>query len=446
MSAPAEATDHWLADYRRVEPDLPGGRLAWLQRLRIHALDAFAESGLPTTRQEAWKYTDVKPIARRTFAPAVVESRPDAAVLRREQALASGDAARLVFIDGRFAPEVSDAARLPEGATVASLASVLEQPQTILEPYLGSCMAEADQGFAALNTAFMRDGAYVHLSRGTVLEQPIELLYVSSGAPDRVAHLRNLIIAEEGAAAVVVENYVSLADGAHFTNAVTEVIAERNAQVEHYKLGHESDQAYHIGAIHVRQQRDSRFASHSVALGGRLVRNELHVNLEAEGCECALNGLYLTRGRQHVDNHTRIDHRAPHTTSRQFYKGVLDGRSRAVFSGRVMVHQDAQKTDAQQSNDNLLLSEHSEADSRPQLEIYADDVKCSHGTTVGQLDPDSLFYLRSRGVGLDRARSLLVYAFAADVLERMKLMPVREQLERVLTGQLLDGQSVRGLE
>jgi Fe-S cluster assembly protein SufD len=444
MSVPADLTDHWLTDYRRVEPDLPGGRVAWLQRLRIQALDAFAESGLPTTRQEAWKYTDVKPIARRAFTPAVPETRPDAAVLRQEQTLASGEAVRLVFIDGRFAPEVSDVERLPAGATVASLASVLEQPQVSLETFLGSCMVEADQGFTALNTAFMRDGAYVHLARSTVLQQPIELLYVSSGAPDRVAHLRNLIIAEDGAAAVVVENYVSLADGAYFTNAVTEVIAEQNAELEHYKLERESDQAYHIGAIRVRQHRDSRFASHNVALGGRLVRNELHVNLEAEGCECTLNGLYLTRGRRHVDNHTRIDHRAPHTTSRQSYKGVLDGRSRAVFSGRVVVHQDAQQTDAQQSNDNLLLSEHAEADSRPQLEIYADDVKCSHGTTVGQLDADSLFYLRSRGVGLDRARSLLVYAFAANVLERMKLMPVREQLERVLTGQLLGGQSVRG--
>jgi Fe-S cluster assembly protein SufD len=265
------------------------------------------------------------------------------------------------------------------------------------------------------------------------VHEPVHLLFIASAAAPSVAQPRNLIVAGEDSRVTLIESYVTLNEGEYFTNAVTEIVAGKNAVVEHYKLERESEQAYHVAGIHVRQERDSRYTSHNVAAGGRLVRNDIRVALDGEGAECTLNGLTLARGRQHVDNHTRIDHFKPRGTSHEWYKGVFDGNSRGVFSGLVRVHPDAQKTDAQLTNNNLLLSDGAEADSRPQLEIYADDVKCAHGSTVGQLDPDALFYLRSRAVDEALARNMLIYGFASDILTRMNLAPVRAQLEDQLS-------------
>lgn len=424
--------ERYRTDFQRMGSGLPG-QFPWVKDLRTKGLDGFVKAGFPTRRNEDWKYTDVRGIEQRSFAPARMEPALDLDALAP---YLLADAERLVFVDGCFAAHLST----PGTAGLTNMAAALEAGTEALQGYFGRYAIADGPGFVGLNTAFMADGAYLHLGRGLIVERPIHLLYVSTGAADIVAHVRNLIVAEEGSRAVVVESYVALGDRAYWTNAVTEVVVGRNAAVEHYKLEQESEQSYHTASIYVQQERDSRYTSHFVATGGLIARNELQVRLDAEGAECELNGLYLTRGQQQIDNHTRIEHVKPHCTSRELYKGVLDGQSRGVFSGRVVVHKNAQATDARQTNNNLLLSESAEADSRPQLEIYADDVKCSHGSTVGTLDADALFYLRSRAIDEAQARSLLVYAFAGDVLDRMQLKAVRARVEGQLAARLLGEQ------
>jgi Fe-S cluster assembly protein SufD len=295
-----------------------------------------------------------------------------------------------------------------------------------------------------MNTAFMRDGACIRLEQGTVLDRPVHLLFVASGTPDALTAVRNVVVAEAQSRATIVESWASLNGASRLTSAITEIILADNAAVEHYKLGQEGESGYHMAGIYVRQGSDSRFSSHNCSLGGRLVRNDIQVALDGSGAECTLNGLYVTRGRQHIDNHTRIDHNRPQASSREWYKGVLDDRSRAVFDGRIVVHRDAQQTVAEQGNHNLLLSKNAEVDAKPQLEIYADDVQCAHGCTVGQLDETALFYLRTRGIEETVARHLLVYAFAVDVLERMRIRSVRRLLERHLTGRLMHNTGAPG--
>jgi Fe-S cluster assembly protein SufD len=432
VNASTITSDTWLQDFRDIEPALPGANVPWLQAQRAAALEIFRNTGLPTLRHEDWKYTDTRPIAQRRFHPVVAAGLPDVGVLR-PYTLADH---QLVFVDGRFAPSLSASACLPAGVEIMSLAETINRVPDRVEPWLGRFVRPERNGFAALNAAFVRDGVFVRLARGTELEAPVHLLFLASGATDSVAYVRNLIVAEAGSRASVIESYAGLADAIGLTNSATEIVLEAGAQLDHYRLGHETESAYHVGSTDAHLGRDSRFTSHSIAFGGRIARHELHAALDAEGAECVLNGLYVTRGRQHVDNHTRIDHHMPHTTSRQWYKGVLDGQSRAVFTGRVVVHPQAQHTDAEQANHNLLLSDTAEADSRPQLEIYADDVKCAHGATVGNLDPEALFYLRSRGLDDIHARSLLVYAFAGDVLARVRLAPLRARLEQQVTERL----------
>jgi len=432
VSATTVLADTWLQEFRDIEPALPGANLPWLQAQRVTALARFRNAGFPTLRQEDWKYTDIRPIVQRRYHLAVAARLTDAIALK-PYSLAEH---QLVFVDGHYAPSLSVAAHLPSGVEVMSLAEAIARLPDRVEPWLGRTAGPGRNGFGALNAAFLQDGVFIHLARGTELEAPVHLLFLTSGAPDSVAYVRNLIVAEAGSRASVIESYAALADATGLTNSVTEIVLEPGAQLEHYRLGREAEAAYHVGSTDVQLGRDSRYTSHCIALGGRIVRHELYAALDAEGAECTLNGLYVTHGRQHVDNHTRIDHHQPHGTSREWYKGVLDGQSRAVFSGRVVVHPQAQHTDAEQANHNLLLSETAEADSRPQLEIYADDVKCAHGATVGNLDPDALFYLRSRGLDDAHARSLLVYAFAGDVLARIRLARLRAQLEQQLAARL----------
>ncbi len=428
MNAATDRLSPFLEDFRQVERTLPGRHAPWLQAQRVAALETFRARGFPTLRDEDWKYTDARPIAQRRFRLGGAGPAPDAAALT-PYTLAGH---QLVFVDGRFIPALSTVAGLPAGIEVMSLAEALAQAPERLEPWLGRYAEPARDGFAALNAAFLRDGAFIRAAPGTVLDAPLHLLFVASGVADSLAYVRNLVVAEAGAALRVIESYVALTDTTGLTNSVTEIALEPGAQIEHYRLGREGEAAYHIGSTHVHLARDGRYTSHCIALGGRIVRHELYAMLDGEGAECTLNGLTVTRGRQHIDSHTRIDHRQRRGTSRELYKGVLDGESRAVFSGRIVVHPQASHSDAEQANHNLLLSAGAEADSRPQLEIYADDVKCAHGATVGNLDPDALFYLRTRGLDVAHARSLLVYAFAADVLARIRLAPLRAQLDEQL--------------
>ncbi len=426
---------------------LPGQSVSWVRQLREEGQARFAELGFPTTRLEDWKYTNVAAIAGQLFKPVNGARANVGSAQLQSHLFADLPAHQLVFVNGRHAPGLSSVGALPAGATVDSLAEILATRPDIVEPYLGQIAPTGANGFAALNAALFADGACVHLARATAVEQPVYIVYVTTTDTDAVMMApRNLIVLEEGAQATIIEQYVALGDARYLTNVVTEAALGANSRLEQYRLQQESVKSYHIGGWHVRQARDSRFVSHTVDLGGLLARNDLHNVLGAEGAECEFNGLYVVDGRSHVDNHTCVDHAKPRGTSREFYKGVLDGMARAVFNGRVVVHPDAQQTDAQQMNNNLLLSRNAEVDTKPQLEIYADDVKCSHGATVGQLDADVLFYLRSRAVDEQAARDLLTYAFANDVLSRMKLTAIRLPLEQRLTTRLLHGRAIRELE
>lgn len=429
----SDITERSLEEYRQVKQALPGRDIPWLRGLREEALERFSERGYPTMREEAWKYTNVAPITKRPFRLASGGEGPAPAALAPYLS-ADMRAHQLTFFNGRFAPRLSTLAGLPSGVDIGCLAESLGREGDELQEVLAGRAPVVANAFTELNTAFMTDGACIRLAAGAVVEQPIHVLYVSDGGEEPAAtYLRNLIRAGRGSRAVVIEHYVSLNGAPALTNTVTQCVLDDNAEVEHYKLGEESEGAYHIAGIHVQQGPNSHYVSHNVSTGGRLLRNDIYMLLDGEGSACDLNGLYVGRGRQHIDNHTYIDHRVPRATSREWYKGVLDDSSRGIFNGHVVVRQDAQQSDARQGNHNLLLSEDAEADSRPQLEIYADDVQCSHGSTVGQIDPEALFYLRSRGMDERYARRMLVTAFAGDVLERMALTPLRRRLEQQLT-------------
>ena len=440
----AQARDHTLADFARTQATLPGARVPWLVSARRSALERFAQCGFPGARDEEWKYTSVAAIEKHAFlAASRQDGHEQAAAALVDQLAFTGSAVHLlVFVNGRFCPALSAPGRLPAGARLASLADALERSPEALEPYLAD--DESQTVFGALNTAFMVDGAYLHLSRRTVVEQPIHLLFVATQAGTSISP-RNLIVAEDGARATIIEHYAG-ADGAvYLTNAVTQIFAASNAGIEHYKLQQEALQSFHIAGIHARQARDSRLLSHSISLGAAIARNDLTTTFASTGCDAAFDGLYLVSGRQHVDNHTRVDHACANGTSRETYRGVLDGRSRAVFNGKIIVHPGAQKTDAQQANHNLLLSRDAEIDTKPQLEIHADDVKCTHGATVGQIDDNQLFYLRARGIEEPMARSLLVHAFAHDLIERIRVTALRTRLEQILFARLPQGERIREL-
>jgi Fe-S cluster assembly protein SufD len=439
MSATLDARSRYLSQFDRAKPSREAG---WLKELRQAAIARFMQAGFPTSRDEEWKYTDVSALEKAAFELPAGAPLPVAGV---EGFFFPGlDCHAAVFVNGRFAPGPSLLGALPRGVVVAGLGGVLTNDPEAAEPFLSRYAHFQAGGFTALNTAFVRDGGYVRIPRGVTVEQPILLLFITvagGGAP--VTHPRNLIVAEPGSRARVVERYVSGGEGMYFTNAVTEIAVAEDAWVEHVKVQEEGRQAFHVATIQAHQAGGSRFDSHSHALGALLARNDINTVLAGEGASCNLYGLYAAGGRSHVDHHTRIDHLAARGTSREFYKGILDGRARGVFNGKVIVHPGARKTDALQTNRNLLLSPDAEVDTKPQLEIFADDVKCSHGATVGQLDEDKVFYLRSRGVDRDAARSLLTYAFAAEVLRRLETGPVRHALEQALMARLPQGAAVR---
>lgn len=426
--------EHYQAEYARLLGEIGNDPL---RDERKAALERFAQTGLPNRRVEAWKYTDVQPIAKRNFnntQPAPQITAAQVAEIR----FGDLDCYELVFVNGRFSAGLSRLGDLVKGITIHSLADALANESSGVEVQLGQCLVENIHAFADLNTAFLQDGAVIEIARNVQVNKPIVLLYLDSATEIPTAsHPRTFITVGQNASATLVESFIGLdAESENLTNQVTEIKLDDSARLDHYKITQGSDKAFHIGSINVKQARDSHYESHSLALGGKLTRTDINTRLEAEGATTILNGLYMVDGKQHVDHHTRIDHLVPHTTSVETYRGVLNGNSRAVFNGKVYVHRDAQKTDARQSNANLLLSKTAEVDTKPELEIYADDVKCSHGATVGQLDDNALFYLRSRAIDEETARSLLTYAFASEVVAQIKLQPIRERLERIVLGKL----------
>ena len=445
LSEVSETTAPWVADFERFARELPAGEPAAVQALRREGIERFASLGFPTLQQESWRLTNVAPIVRGSFVRAGDGASPDPEQMAPHTFAA---AARLVFVDGRFSPGLSQLGGLPEGVVAGSLAEALARTPAEVEPTLGRLARTDANPFVALNAAFLRDGAFVKVPRGVVLTAPIHLLFLSSpGGNGRVpvAFPRNLIVAGEASQVTLVETYAGLISerGAYFNCPVTELVAGPGAVVDHYKVQRESREAFHVATFQILAERSSAPSSHSISIGGGLVRNDVNAVLAGEGIDCILNGLYLAEGRQHVDTHMRVEHAAAHCASHELYKGVLDGKSRAVFDGLIYVHKGAQKTDAKQSNRNLLLSADAIANSNPRLEIFADDVKCTHGSTVGQLDDDAVFYLRSRGIGEEAARSLLTYAFASDIVERIKVEPVRHDLEELLFTRLPQGEVVR---
>jgi Fe-S cluster assembly protein SufD len=425
--------DLYRAQFAQLEPRLVGARLPWLRHTRAVAFERFAELGFPTLRDEDWKYTSVATLEKRTFKFVPESFNGVSTDQVGELALAASHL--LVFVNGRHAPGLSRLGRLPRGAEVGSLAVAVADHPDRFEALLTRDAEAPVNGFTALNAAFWADGAHIDLAAGCALDEPIHLLFITTDA-DLAVQPRNIIRAGAGSRVEVIEHYVGADNAAYFTNAVTQIQADAGATVVHTKLQQESLHGQHVADIRAEQGQGSRFTSQSFALGGLLSRNDIGTRLDAPGCEATLIGLYMAGGRQHMDHHTRIDHLQPRGTSREFYKGVLDGAARAVFNGRVIVHADAQKTDAQQSNRNLLLSDDAEVDTKPQLEIYADDVKCSHGATVGQLDAEQIYYLRSRGMDDASARALLTFAFAEDVASRVSCVPLRSRLEQLLRGRL----------
>ena len=402
----------------------------WLWALRKQGMARFQALGFPTTKNEDWHFTSVAPIADRAFRLAPLEVR---GVKRSDLArfnFGENGWHTLVFVNGAFSEDLSSAAVLGKGVRVSSLARAIKSGTAGIERHLGKIATFEQHTFTALNTAFINDGAFVELAADVIVEQPIHLVFVSEG--EGVSHPRNLIVAGRHSRATVIESYVSLRDSGYFTNAVTEVSLGEGAHLDHYKLQRESESAFHVGTVQIREARDSQLHSFSLAVGGSLARTNIYTSLDGDAATCTLNGLYLTDGTQHIDNQTSIEHIAPNCPSHELYKGVLDGRSHGVFNGKVYVHPEAQKTDGKQSNNNLLLSPSARVDTKPQLEIFADDVKCTHGATVGRLDDLAMFYLNSRGIGPETARMLLTYAFAADVLETIELEVLRKELEKMV--------------
>jgi len=420
-----------FADLESMSNHNGNGRLSALKR---EAANRFQALGFPSARNEDWKYTSLKSLMNIAFEESEPTAMPgaDLAALALH-AVGDLDGIRLVLVDGRFDESLSRLGEIPRTVTVKDLRSALATDGDRLLRYLG-CSARLDSdAFAALNTAFLHDGAFIHIPRGVTLDLPVHLIYLStaSAAPTD-AHPRTLIVVEENARVVVVEDHIGPDQGVYFSNPVTEAVLAENADLVHHKLHREGSEAFHIGGLYVRQHRDSRFASHVISGGGRLVRNTVTAVLAGENCRCTLNGLTLGSGERHIDNHTSIDHATPHCSSQELYKAILDERSEGVFTGRIHVARDAQETNALQSNHALLLTDDARMNTRPQLEIHADDVKCTHGATVGHLDKDALFYLKSRGLAQADAENLLINAFAREMVDRIEVEAVRNEVEKVL--------------
>jgi Fe-S cluster assembly protein SufD len=427
-----DVTQPFVGSWESFAQDGGAGGIAptWIRSMRQAAIDRFRALGIPTTKNEDWHFTSVAPILEHDYA--LVPTRSGDVRPAQLAPFVFGAAWHtMVFVNGRYMPELSSLGDLPDGVIVADLAMAWnEMPE--LTSQLGKITSYDTQAFTALNTAFMYDGSVVHVAKDVDVATPIHLLYVSDAtAAKTMQHPRNLVVIGGNARATLVESYVSLTDATYFTNAVTEVSLGDGATLHHYKMQREGMRAFHVGTIETIQGRDSHYFSFSFATGAELSRTNIYARLEGEGCGATLNGLYMLGGDQHCDHQTMIDHAQPNCYSREVYKGVLDGRSHGVFNGKVYVHPIAQKTDGKQTNNTLLLSETAQVDTKPQLEIFADDVKCTHGATVGRLDEQALFYMKSRGIDRKTARELLTYAFAADVLETIELEPMRVGLEEM---------------
>jgi Fe-S cluster assembly protein SufD len=431
MTGLAERLEGVLAEQARFASGRGAGAPAWLRELRERAAARFAAAGFPTVRQEAWRFTNVGPIADGAWR--LAEKLPTNAAQLTQRVQMPDAEARIVILNGHFAPELSDVSARTRGLVAGSLGTAIahNRPECA---FLSQVWEHTP--FVALNTAFAEDGALLVIPAGAVIDRPIHIIVINGGAGRSMAHPRTLIVAGANSQARIGQSFLGAPGESHFTNAVTEVALGENAQIDLYTDQRETDTAYHLAALNVHLQRHATFRSRVVTLGGKLLRNDIVAVLAGEGAHCALDGCYLVDGDRLVDTHTTIDHATPHCTSHELYKGILDGKARAVFNGRIIVREDAQKTDAKQTNRALLLSDEATINSNPQLEIFADDVKCTHGAAIGQLDEEALFYLQARGLTRRAARDMLIHAYAGEVLEGIAVASLRQQLERELFMQL----------
>jgi Fe-S cluster assembly protein SufD len=421
----------WIA---AVEQRSQGGP-RWLQDVRDKAAARFAALGFPTVRDEEWRFTNVSPIASTEFR----QPSPVALTPADLDALPYGRLPfRLTVLNGRFSKELSRLNDLPPGVRAGSLGAAFTEHGDEVGRFYAQAADYHSRSFVALNTALAADGAYLYIPDGTVLAQPIEILFVTAGDDSSAEMMqpRTLVVAGPHSQARIVETYAALRNGTYFNNGVTEIFAGENAVVDHYKVQQEGLDAFHVSTVQINAQRSATVSSHSFSLGGRLVRNDANAVLDGEGAEVTLNGLYLADGDRLIDNHTTIDHARAHCPSHEIYKGILGGKARAVFNGKIIVRQDAQKTDAKQTNRALLLSDSASINTKPQLEIFADDVKCTHGAAIGQLDEDAIFYLRARGLTYFEARDLMIHAFAGEIIDRVQIEPLKHALEAELYAQL----------
>ncbi|MGO8836701.1 MAG: Fe-S cluster assembly protein SufD [Limisphaerales bacterium] len=425
----------FLENFERFESGLLP---SWLLPLRRAGIARFADLGFPTVQDEDWRFTNLAPLTQLPLKPAgETNATADARAALENYTFARLPGARLVFINGEYSPALSSNRSLPAGMRVSNLAAALVADSELIKKHFSLYALAEDNAFAALNQAFFTDGGFVHVPAGVAVAEPIQFVFVSTARQSgETSQPRNLIVAGANSRATVIESYISTNNTAYFTNSVTEIVAGDNAALEHVKFQDEADAAFHLATIAAQLGRASNVSVHSFALGAKLSRTNIRTKLAGEGLECILNGLYLTRGEQLADHHMIVEHAQPHCASHEYFNGILDDKSRGVFHGRILVREIAQKTDAKQTNKNLLLSNDATADTKPQLEIYADDVKCTHGATIGQLNAESIFYLRARGIGAANARRMLIHAFAGEIIARVKHDSTREKLDKLVWDRL----------
>jgi Fe-S cluster assembly protein SufD len=433
-----KASDPYLARFEATfEREGASRGPAWLYPIRKAGISRFAEIGLPTVQHEDWRFTNVAPVGRLPFKPLL--ELADVTIKLEQFHFTALPSSRLVFVNGHFSARLSSILPQDNGVQIGSMAAALGSDGMLLQKYLGRFAKADENGFSALNTAFFTDGAFIYVPAGKAVREPVHLLFISTAAEAGAAiHPRNLIIAERDTKLTVIESYVSTVQAGYVTNAIDEFVIGDNVSFEHCKFQDESRTAYHLATQHLHIGRGANVISHSFAFGAKLSRTNIRTALAGEGLDCILNGLYITRDEQLADHHMIVEHAKPHCNSHEYFNGILDDRSKGVFHGRILVQQEAQKTDAKQTNKNLLLSDDATANTKPQLEIYADDVKCTHGATIGQLNDESIFYLRARGIGADTARRILIHAFAGEIIDRVRCEPLREELDRLVWDRLED--------
>lgn len=428
-------SDFYLAEFERLSLLDARNTPLWLRAIRKSGIAHFADTGFPTAQDEEWKYLNLESLRLLRFNTALHDAdlEPEAAVLGLVPWF-NVLPRRIVFVNGHCIPTLSNCPEVSEGLKIMSLRSAVLNNASALEQHLARYARPSDQPFIALNTAFFQDGAFIHADKNVDCPMPVHLIYITTRPDSTTAfHPRNMIIAEPGSRLSVVETCISLGSDQYFTNSVTEIVLGENARVEHLKVQQESPGSFHVATIQAHQEATSHFTSHSIALGGRLARNDIRTVYNGAGCECLMNGLYIASDHQVIDHHTVIDHAKPNGASHEHYQGIMAGSARGVFNGKIFVRKDAQKTDAKQTNRNLLLSENAVIDTKPQLEIFADDVKCTHGATVGQLSEEALFYLRARGIGYQEARRMLILAFASQALDRISVADIVPLLSKTVS-------------